>query len=176
MGGTGSHRKGFHLLKPALDLLAHRSKELAGGFPLELAIFGADKPRTDDGLALPVHYLGHLDSYSLALAYSAADVFAMPSMQDNLPLTIIEAMACGTPVVTFDIPGVFDLVRHGCNGYLARSFDPMAFAEGIAWVLTEDGRRRELSDRSFQTVQNGFTIRDQARRYADLYRELTEKR
>jgi len=92
------------------------------------------------------HWLGPLsDDFSLALAYNSADVFVLPSRQDNLPLTGIEAHACGCPVVAFDCGGLRDIVVHEETGCLARPYDPVELANGIAWVLERSQRDQDLS-------------------------------
>ena len=95
-----------------------------------------DKPTKDPDMGLPATFLGRLhDDTTLALAYAAADVMVMPSIQDNFAKTTIEAMACGTPVVGFNSTGFKDCVVHKHNGYAATSFDAADLAKGIAWVF-----------------------------------------
>ncbi len=73
---------------------------------LELVVFGASEPVNPPDFGLKTRYLGRLnDDISLALVYSAADVFVAPSIQDNLPNTVMESLACGTPCVAFKIGG-----------------------------------------------------------------------
>ncbi len=82
--------------------------------------------------------MGHLhDEISLALLYSAVDVFVAPSRQDNLPNTVVEAIACGTPTVAFKIGGMPDLIQHQVSGYLALPDDVKDLARGIEWVLEQ---------------------------------------
>jgi glycosyltransferase involved in cell wall biosynthesis len=74
---------------------------------------------------------------SLSALYSTADVFVSPSLVDNLPNTIVESMACDTPVVGFDTGGIPDLIKHKENGYLARYKDAEDLARGIEWVISQ---------------------------------------
>ena len=91
MGGRRDPRKGFDLLVKALRNLQGRINNL------ELVIFGELAPQSAENYGFPTHYVGHLnDDLSLSLLYSAADVFALPSRQDNFPLTAMEALSCGT--------------------------------------------------------------------------------
>ncbi len=78
------------------------------------------------------------DEYSTALVYNAADVFIAPSLADNLPYTIFEALSCGTPVVAFNTGGIPDMVQHKSNGYLARYKDAGDIVEGIKFVLSNN--------------------------------------
>ena len=87
-------------------------------------------------MGFPDHYLGHLhDDFSLRALYSAADALVVPSLQDNLPNTAVEAQACGTPVVAFNIGSLGDIVEHKRTGYLAKAFETGGLAAGIRWVL-----------------------------------------
>jgi len=128
-------RKGFHLLQPALLRLA------ADGWAdqVELLIFGASKPKRPPDFGLPTHYLGRItDDIVLNMLYAAADVFVAPSMQDNLPNTLVESLASGTPCVAFDTGGMRDLIEPGRTGFLARPFDTDDLALGIDQVLRSD--------------------------------------
>ena len=71
----------------------------------------------------------------MAAMYAAADVFVTPSLQDNLPNTIVEAMSCGTPCVGFNIGGIPEMIHHQQDGYVARYCDTHDLAAGIRYVL-----------------------------------------
>ena len=166
-------RKGFHLLQPALQSLSKSGLQ----DKIEVVVFGFSEPNRPLNLGFKTHYLGRLnDQTSLAIAYSAADVFVAPSIQDNLPNTVIEAIACGTPCVAFKIGGMPDMIEHQQNGYLAQPYDIEDLAKGIAWILADDDRYLHLAHRARQKAEQGFTLELQARRYLDLYNEIVEKR
>lgn len=168
MGGCRDPRKGFDLL---LEGLSHLRGEI---YDVELVVFGQLPPREPLDLGFPIHYTGHLhDDVSLRLLYSAADVLAIPSRQDNLPNTGLESLACGTPVVAFNTCGLADIVRHQHNGYLARAFDPSDFAEGIRWVL---GRcvTGELRQAARQYAVDRFSAGVVVPQYLDVYRQAIE--
>lgn len=139
MGGSSDPRKGFDLLQAALN---HLRGQMPG---LELVVFGQLAPKVAPDLGFPIHYTGHLhDDLSLRLLYSAADVLAIPSRQDNLPNTGLEAHACGTPVVAFKTCGLPDIVAHQQTGYLAKAFDSTDYAAAIQWVLSDAARLTAL--------------------------------
>lgn len=139
-GGTGDPRKGFDLLTTALDQLRG---EIDG---LELAVFGQGEPKQPMDLGFPVHYMGRLqDPLSLRVLYSAADAMVIPSRQDNLPNTGLEAHACGTPVIAFKVGGLPDIVDHLKTGYLAAPFDTEDLARGIQSALDNCDVRKDLS-------------------------------
>jgi glycosyltransferase involved in cell wall biosynthesis len=106
------------------------------------------------------------------LLYSAADVVVAPSMQENLSNTVMESLACGTPVVAFDIGGMPDMIDHQTNGYLATPFESNDLAAGMMWVLENEGRREMLSQRARQTVEERYTLKTVANRYLVLYQSI----
>ncbi len=169
LGATSDKRKGFHLLQPALEDLSQSGWQDR----LELVIFGASQPENAPNFGLKAHYLGTLsDELSLALVYSAADVFVLPSTQENLANTVMEALACGTPCVTFNIGGMPDLIEHQKNGYLAQPYEIRDLAQGIAWVLESEERHQKLSHRARKKTEQEFTMEIQARRYSSLFTEI----
>ena len=169
---TSDRNKGFHLLAQSL-------RELAGNTmrndSIELLIFGLSAPDPAPDLGFRTHYQGWLNDESvMALLYTAADVFVFPSLQESLGYTAMEAMACGTPCVAFNQGGVPDLIDHGINGYLAKPFEPVDLAQGIAWILEDENRRRGLSCKARQKIENDFAIEKVANRHINLYKEILE--
>ncbi|MGD0830836.1 MAG: glycosyltransferase family 4 protein [Terracidiphilus sp.] len=165
--GTRTPRKGFDLLHDALNLL---HSEIPG---LELVVLGQLAPREPLNLGFPVHYTGHLhDDISLNLYYSAADAVIVPSRQDNLPNSGVEALACGSPVVAFNTGGLPDIVEHKKTGYLAQPFDSQDLAHGIRWVLDGADRRALLSAESRKTAVARFAYPVIAEKYLQLYKAV----
>jgi glycosyltransferase involved in cell wall biosynthesis len=170
MQGTIDQRKGFHLLQPALQKLS----QSIGSKQLSLVVFG-EAAETSPELDFEIYYLGKLsDDLSLALTYAAADAFVAPSLQDNLPNTVVEAIACGTPCVAFNIGGMCDLIEHQRNGYLAKPYQIEDLAQGIAWVLESQERHQHLSDRAREKAEQEFGLEIQASRYLALYNEILQ--
>ncbi|MFN6155320.1 glycosyltransferase family 4 protein [Anabaena sp. AL09] len=169
MSATSDPRKGFNFLQSALQNLSQSGWRER----VELVVFGASQPKNPTELGFKSHYLGRLnDDISLSLVYAAADVFLAPSVQDNLPNTVMESLACGTPCVAFDIGGMPDMIEHQQNGYLAKAFDIEDLARGIAWVLEDKHRWVALSQRGREKVENDFTVKAQAEKYISLYQSL----
>jgi glycosyltransferase involved in cell wall biosynthesis len=136
IGGGQDPRKGYDLLLAALRHLAAREQSQ------ECTIFGKSEPHPSPELLVPTRWMGFLhDDVTLALLYGAADVMVVPSRQENLVQTGMEAQACGCPVVAFDSTGLRDIVRHLGTGYLAEPFDAEDLARGIACVLEDETRR-----------------------------------
>ncbi len=121
--------------------------------------------------------MGYLhDEVSLNLLYSAADVFVVPSLQENLPNTIMEAMASGTPCVAFAVGGIPELIDHKLNGYLAKPHVIEELAAGISWVLNDIKNGRKASNLARQKVETHFSLRSVAQSYLKLYEELLNER
>jgi glycosyltransferase involved in cell wall biosynthesis len=162
--GIGEKRKGVALLLQALESLRDRQYRL---------LLLGDRPSTESRLPVEAHWLGRLnDDISLALAYSAADVFVAPSTEENLANTVIEAMACGIPCVAFDIGGMPDIIRPGINGYLATPFSIDELARGIVAVLESGSAYERISGEARNTVVTEFSEELQARRFASLYEDV----
>ena len=159
-------RKGFRFLLKAFDAI----RAIPG---LLLVTLGRGDTSFLTGPLF--RHLGPMhDTESLRTAYSAADVFAIPSLQDNLPNTILESMACGTPVAGFDAGGVGEAVIDGQTGLLAPTGDDSAFASSLRSILEDRLLQRSLGGESLSRVGREYTVILQARRYAALYREILE--
>lgn len=160
-------RKGLDLLLRALTQLSQ---------DVEVAIPGtkeSDLPLS----GRRVHYLGRFsDDLSLRIVNSCADVVVAPSRQDNLPCTIMEGLACGTPAVAFDIGGMPDLIEAGKNGYLARPYDTDSLAHSIKSVITASPERSAaLRAAARQSVTTRFAAPIVAKQHLELYEELVSE-
>jgi glycosyltransferase involved in cell wall biosynthesis len=134
-------------------------------------VFGASE--TDASLPLPVHFLGRLhDNLTLALAYSAADVFVCPSRQESFSNTVLESLACGTPVVGFAVGGIPDMVEHEVNGYLARPHEPEDLAKGISLLLDNRETRQRMGEAGRAKVEREFAMPVIAKRHIALYEDI----
>lgn len=175
MSATSDRRKGLHLLQPALQKL-HKYLDISE-IPIEILIMGASQPQSPTHFGLTTQYIGKLsDDVTLALVYSASDVFVAPSLQDNLANTVLEAIACGLPVVAFNIGGMSDMITHQQNGYLAKPFDTDDFAKGISWILEDGERHLKLSHQAREKAEKEFALELQAKRYLNLFEEILTNR
>lgn len=167
-GGEADLRKGGDLLRQALvDLYKNGVRNI------HLVIFGESTPKIPVLFPFPVTYLGRLqDDISLVAAYSAADVMIVPSRQENLPQTAIEANSCGIPVVAFDIGGLPDIIEHKVTGYLARPYEIDDLANGIAWVLQNEPRRRVLGATARESAVFKYANPVIAKAYKELYQQV----
>ena len=164
MSATSDPRKGYIELVKALGTLQNSGDT-------ELLVFGSSRSDNELQYGFEAHYLGHVDDDSLRLLYCAADVMVVPSLQENLSNAIMESLACGTPVVSFNIGGNRDLIDHKQNGYLAEPFSSTDLAEGIQWVLNSPNYE-SLSKNAREKVLKCFDSKIVAKRYIELYKSL----
>ena len=142
---------------PAVAILGGHSEELTGQFPL------------------PAYPLGYVsDQQKIVEIYNAADVFVLPSLSDNLPNTLMEAMACGVPCVGFEVGGIPEMIDHLQNGYVAKFRDSDDLANGIRWVLQE-ADYQAISRESVEKVKRSYSEASVASRYVKIYREAMEQ-
>ena len=106
--------------------------------------------------------------------YNAVDLFVIPSLEENLPNMIMEAMACGVPCVGFNVGGIPEMIDHLHNGYVARYKSSEDFANGIHWILT-DPEYDELSAQACRKVLGNYSESIIAKKYTDLYNKVTGK-
>jgi glycosyltransferase involved in cell wall biosynthesis len=170
MQGTDDRWKGFPLLVPALQSLSKSGWQ----DKIELLVFGSSQPENPIDVGFKTHYLGRLEDESLAKVYAAADVMVVPSRYEAFGQTASEALACGTPVVAFDVTGLKDIVDRQQNGYLAKPYETEDLARGIAWVLEDPDRHQKLCRSARLKVEEKFTLQVQARAYKNLYEEILQ--
>lgn len=166
--GLANERKGGPLLEESLHAL-HQT--LKGDVP-DVVILGRRQNKTAVHNKFVIHEKEFNDDLSLAQLYAACDVLVAPSKADTLPLTVLQAMACGTPCVAYDTGGMGDVIEHLNNGYLAQAFDVKDFANGIDFVLCDPDRYQFLSKNSLEKIMAGFTSRYEAKQYLKLYDQL----
>ncbi|RYU86908.1 glycosyltransferase [Mucilaginibacter terrigena] len=162
-------RKGISFLVDALHFLKN---EPAPDTPVEIVIFGKNKHFDTSALPYPVHQLNTITSPAdLAEIYSMADVFVSPSVEDNLPNMIMEAMSCGTPVAAFNTGGIPDLIDHQVNGYLAEFKSPIDLAAGINDILNS-GNHNAYAAAARDKVTHMFNNEKVAGQYIKLYQSI----
>ena len=166
MGATSDPRKGFYELMESLEKIEDSN--------VELVIFGSERCEDTKDLGFNVYYLGQLyDDVSLVTLYNSVDVMIVPSLQENLSNTIMESLACGVPVVGFDIGGNADMIDHERNGYLAKPYSTIDLAFGIEWVLNNNNYKI-LCQNARNKVLNNFDSVVLAEKYIELYKSIVD--
>ena len=161
-----SKHKGFDLLCEALSRLEKMR---------DVKVLAIGASGNVPSLGFEVIRLGRVENERfMALALSAADLFVLPTRVDNFPNVILEAMACGVPVVSFDVGGVPDQVAPGVTGLLAKPGDVVDLADAISSLLGDVKRREDMGRESRKAAVEKFSLPMQAHRYLEIYGELSE--
>jgi glycosyltransferase involved in cell wall biosynthesis len=164
----GDRRKGMDLLVQSLNKLPDDIKTTT-----TVLLMGKISEDLTHELPLPVKQLGYVTSdYHKVLAFSAADIFAFPTRADNLPIVLQESMACGTPMVSFAVGGVPDLVRPNITGLLATAENVEEFSAQITTLLRNKEYRQKMATNCRKIAVQEYSLELQAQRYADLYQSL----
>jgi len=165
-------RKGFKYLVEACHLLHDNYSDMNN---LGVVVFGKQTEEISSLLPFPIYSMDYISAErQLANIYNAVDLYVTPSLQDNLPNTIIEAMACGIPCVGFDVGGIPEMIDHLKNGYIAKYKSAADLAKGIYWTLSE-GNYNELSKQACKKTINCYSESSVAMKYIELYNKVTKK-
>ena len=163
-------RKGIDYLVQSCQLLAKAHPELRD--QLAVVAFGKNSQQLASLLPFTVYPLDFVtNDHQLVDIYNAVDLFATPSLEDNLPNTIMEAMACGTPCVGFNVGGIPEMIDHLHNGYVASYRSAEDFANGIYWLLT-DPDYPNLCEQACRKAADCYAEHIVAKRYIELYNKL----
>ena len=136
-----------------------------------VVILGGHAEEVVSQLSLEAYPLGYVnDEQRIVDVYHAADVFVLPSLSENLPNTIMEAMACGVPCVGFKVGGIPEEIDHRRNGYVAEYRSAEDLARGIRWILAE-ADYEELSKNAVQKVVQNYSQQSVALKYLDVYHQ-----
>jgi glycosyltransferase involved in cell wall biosynthesis len=140
-------------MEAALQLLNQKNID-----DIEGVIFGSNfNQEIVNKIPFPVHFVGHLnDEYSMALLYNSVDVYVTPSLAEAFGQTCLEAMACGIPVVGFNVGGIPDMIEHEKNGYLAEYKNSNDLANGVDHVLCK-WNYKQISQHAIEKVNNYFS-------------------
>ena len=157
-------RKGFDLLIKSLKKLRDISNH-----KILLTIFGRSKNLNQKEIPYPVKNFGFITNpRKIDSIYSASDVFVCPSREDNLPNTVIEALANKTPVASFGVGGIPEIIDHKQNGYIAQKFDIASLTRGIEYCLFH----QQLKEKARNKIEENFSMDLQVEKYVKLYKKL----
>ena len=169
-------RKGFKALVAAIQycLKDEKFQSLLEDEKLRLICFGHPNDQIGS-FGVPVQSLGYLDSdEKISDAYSGADIFVLPSLEDNLPNTILEAMSCGTPVVAFDTGGIPEMVENGVTGQIVPLGDSVKMGEALLSLIFGPDERKAMGKECRKRIEERYVLNMQARAYLELYEELVK--
>lgn len=161
--------KGFNYFLEAIRILAE-DPETPGD--VEILLFGKTRGDVSRAFPLPARNIAFVQSvHTMVDLYGAAHLFVIPSLQDNLPNTIIESMLCGTPVVGFRTGGIPEMIEHKVNGYLAAGKSSADLASGMKWILSRDSYE-DLSAETRRIALERFSWEASVEKHLDLYSKL----
>lgn len=164
--GVTDQRKGWDLLEKSMSLVRDRHPDV------ELVVVGPPSPHTHTSTGVPIHWRGNVSGdASLAGLYNAANVTAVPSRDDNMPLTAMEAQRCGRPVVAFAIGGLPDIVGHHETGFLAPPFDTDALAMGLIEALDDSPQTDGWGPAARERAVATWSRRPVVDQHLDVYAE-----
>lgn len=157
-------RKGWEYAQQLINHTAHNENVMF------ICLGGSE----DESISPRLKFLPFTNDQSIiSLYYSASDILVFPSLAENCPLTILEAMACGLPVLAFNIGGIPELVQHRQTGYVAESKNTVDFIIGFNWLLNlSDENRKKMSGACRKIILEKFTSRQMADNYLRLYNSL----
>ena len=154
-----------------MSYLIEACRQLSDIPQLGVVILGGHAEEVVDLLPIESFPLGYVnDEQRLVDVYRSADVFVLPSLSENLPNTIMEAMACGVPCVGFRVGGIPEEIDHKKNGYVAEYANADDLAKGIRWILSEADYER-LSEQAIHKVVHSYSQQSVASQYIEVYNQ-----
>jgi glycosyltransferase involved in cell wall biosynthesis len=171
---VNNHFKGFSFFIDALNILFEKENPLRDA--LKIVILGRSSEQTLKQLPFNYIVMHNIENENeMCELYNAVDVYITSSLQENLPNTIMESFACGTPVVAFNIGGIPEMIEHKQNGYLAGYRSASDLANGLKWILYE-ADYNVLSMNARNKAVMCYSEKVVAEKYAALYNELLKKK
>jgi glycosyltransferase involved in cell wall biosynthesis len=167
-------RKGLEDLVDCADLISRRYPQvrflIAGAGPFEASLRALIARR---GLQQTVILLGHVsDRQKMVDLYRSAQAYIHPAHYEGLPTVVLEAMACGCPVVATAVSGALDVIRDGYNGLLVPARAPDRLAAAATCLLADSALRKRLSAAALQTIHQRYAWSVVSRNYLTLYESL----
>ncbi len=160
-------RKGFKYLAEACNIISEQYPGEA--HQMGIVVVGGKTEAISRALPLPVYTVPYISEQSkMTDLYNAVDTYITPSLQDNLPNTIVEAMACGIPCVGFRVGGIPEMIDHKQNGYVAEYRDANALAEGIIWTVAAENYS-ELCRAARAKALQTYSEKSVAQKYINVY-------
>lgn len=164
-------RKGVDYLVEACRWIQEKYADIRD--ELAIVTMGHEGDAYQSLFPFPVYSLNYVSQErELVEVYNAVDLYVTPSLQDNLPNTIVEAMACGIPCVGFQVGGIPQMIDHLHNGYVAEYKNARDFANGIHWALVEDDYKT-LSEWAVRKAVNTYSESHVAKLYIAVYNKAT---
>ena len=164
-------RKGIDYFIESCKLLAEKYPEMKE--ELGVVVYGKNSECLKPLIPFQVYALDYISNEKdLVNIYNAVDLYVTPSLEENLPTTIMEAMACGVPCVGFNVGGIPEMIDHLHNGYVAEYKSAEDLANGIFWTLSES-EYQSLSEEACRKAVSNYSESIVAKKYIDIYNKIT---
>ena len=164
-------RKGIDYFIESCKLLAEKYPEMKE--ELGVVVYGKNSEYLKPLIPFQVYALDYISNEKdLVNIYNAVDLYVTPSLEENLPTTIMEAMACGVPCVGFNVGGIPEMIDHLHNGYVAEYKSAEDLANGIIWTLSES-EYQSLSEEACRKAVSNYSESIVAKKYIDIYNKIT---
>lgn len=168
-------------MQKGFEYLLQAARELCKMFPgLRIVIAGEGPDR--NAIEEMIEQYGLQSSVVLAgqqsnmpAVYAAMDIFVLPSLNEGLPMTVLEAMAASKPVIATRVGAIPSVIRDGENGLLVAPKDPEGLRNAVASLLNDPARRRRLGDQAHAWVSQNYTSEAMALKYREMYEEVLGK-
>lgn len=162
-------RKGADYLVEACRILTQKHPDVLE--KVAVVMVGQESQQMAPMFPFPVYALDYIsEEKQIASLYAASDVFVTPSLEDNLPNTIVEAMSCGTPCIGFHTGGIPEMIDHKLNGYIATYKDAEDLAEGIYFLL-EQADSKKFSEAALHKATSTYNENHVSMQYIHLYNQ-----
>lgn len=174
VSSTTTPYKGFDYLLESLTILSAKDTNIRK--KIVIHIFGAKESNADILKKYECKFWGYISEQDkMAYIYNLADIYVFPSIDDNLPNTVMESLSCATPVVAFETGGVPDMVKHLKNGYIARYKDPEDLANGIIEVW-EKNTNNSMGINGRKKVLQEYAPDIIAQKHVEVYNKILNQR
>lgn len=165
--------KGINYFQDALRMYCEAHSEMKDR--LHVVVVGREATLLRDTFPCPTTTFEYIsDDRTLRDLYNAATLLMMPTVQDNLPNTIVESMACGLPCIGFNVGGLPQMIENNVSGYLARHKDAQDFAHCIEKAL-DDEKLKSLPTAARQKAMQIFSEEAVAKQYLEIYEKALQK-
>ena len=169
-------RKGFQYLLESLPFLI---KEARRNFQVQIVGEGPIRPQLErlvkkTHLEDKVEFTGAVNYERLRGLYQKADIFVLPSLAEGMPCTILEAMACGLPVIATSVQGSEEVVQDGVNGFLVRPRDPAKLGQALVKLINDPNYARRMGEQA-RIMSKKYDWSKIAASYLATYEKLTNK-
>ncbi len=170
-----TERKGIDLLLQAFDLLIQKKLQaqllIIGEGPLRRQL---QKQYRHLEESHDIHFLGYQKDVRSYLSIS--DLFVLPSLGEELPLSILEAMASGVPVIATDVGGIPELIKHGESGWLVKPGEAHELTSALSYLMDDKRVARRLADNALHLVEAKFTLSAMVNQTEEIYRSQLKQK